>query len=88
MSTHNPMRRNVLRGIVAAGCAVCLQRAIAAEPQSGKMEKAQAKYQNGPNGDQQCSGCMHFMPGSNACKLVTGDISPNGWCTLWTAKQG
>lgn len=86
MSSHNPARRNVLRGFVAMGCMLCLQRGIAADAGTGKMEKSQAKYQSQPSGEQRCAGCMHFMPDSNTCKLVTGDISPDGWCMLWAAK--
>lgn len=86
MSTYSPTRRNVLRGLVAAGCVLCLHRGITAEAEAGKMEKSQAKYQGQPNGEQRCSGCMHFIPDSNTCKLVSGDISPDGWCMLWVAK--
>ena len=88
MSIYSPTRRNVLRGMVAAGCALILPRGIAAEAPAGTMEKSQVKYQDQPNGDQKCAGCMHFVSESNTCKLVAGDISPDGWCTLWSAKQG
>ena len=51
------------------------------------------KYQNAPNGDKSCSRCAQFVPGKSAtslggCKLMAGDteISPNGYCTAWTAK--
>lgn len=88
MSIHNPTRRNVLRGMFAAGCALILQRVGAAETPATMMEKSQVKYQDQPNDDQKCAGCMHFVSESNTCKLVAGEISPDGWCTLWTAKQG
>ena len=87
MSTYSPVRRNVLRSIVIAGCALWLQRGIAAENPTGKMEKSQAKYQGQPKGDQKCDGCMHFMSESNSCKVVEGNISPGGWCMLWAKKQ-
>jgi hypothetical protein len=29
--------------------------------QSGKISKAQAKYQDKPKGDQKCANCMHFI---------------------------
>jgi High potential iron-sulfur protein len=49
--------------------------------------KAQFKYQDKPgkNGEK-CSGCALFKPPS-ACTLVTGKISPNGWCTAWSKKS-
>lgn len=53
---------------------------------STKMSKAQAQYQTQPKGEQQCSGCMHFLAASNTCKLVEGPIDPKAWCILW-AKQ-
>jgi hypothetical protein len=51
------------------------------------------KYQNAPNGDKSCSRCAQYVPSATAtslggCKLMPGDteISPNGYCTAWTAK--
>jgi len=29
---------------------------------------------------------MHFNAESNTCNVVDGQISPNGWCTLWVKK--
>lgn len=52
---------------------------------SAKVSQASVKYQTEPKGDQKCGNCMHFVA-PNACKLVEGDISPNGWCVIW-AKQ-
>jgi len=52
-------------------------------PAAAKEPQASVQYQAEPKGDQQCSGCMHFIAESNTCKLVEGQISPNGWCTLW-----
>jgi len=49
-----------------------------------KMSQASVQYQTEPKGDQQCSNCLHFVPESNTCKLVEGDISPTGWCIIWT----
>jgi len=57
--------------------------AESAAPAAAKMPQASVQYQTEAKGDQQCSGCMHFIAESNTCKLVEGQISPNGWCTLW-----
>lgn len=48
--------------------------------------KKQFKYQDKPgkNG-QKCSGCRYFKP-PHSCKIVTGTISPNGWCIAWSKK--
>lgn len=53
---------------------------------AAKVSQASVQYQDQPKGDQQCSGCLHFLPESNACKLVEGQISPQGWCVLWARK--
>ena len=52
--------------------------------------RASFKYQNKPDGDKACRGCVQFVPGKTAkawggCKIFPGDteISPNGYCTAW-----
>jgi hypothetical protein len=57
-----------------------------------KASKAQFKYQSTPHNGQKCSQCALFVPGSSAsangtCKVVDGSISPNGWCTAFSAKS-
>ncbi len=58
----------------------------AAPAAAAKVSQASVQYQTQPKGEQKCSGCMHFIAESNSCKLVEGQISPDGWCTLWTQK--
>lgn len=53
---------------------------------SVKVSQASVQYQTQPKGDQKCSECLHFVAESNTCKLVEGQISPDGWCTLWVRK--
>lgn len=86
MASHDLKRRTVLRAAVAAGCLLCLPQAGRA--QSGKVSKAQAKYQDTPKGNQNCAKCLHFVATDNTCKVVEGKVSPQGWCQLWAAKQG
>jgi len=50
------------------------------------IAKSEAKYQDRPNGIQHCEICLQFQP-PNRCKLVQGDISPNGWCQFFAAKE-
>lgn len=61
--------------------------ALLATSAQAKSSQQAAKYQDHPQGKAQCSACVQFMP-PNACKLVEGNISPNGWCTLFTPKAG
>ncbi|MDP2784125.1 MAG: high-potential iron-sulfur protein [Sulfurimicrobium sp.] len=48
------------------------------------------KYQDKPQGDQDCANCVQFVPGKKAddkggCKIIPGDteISPKGHCVAW-----
>jgi len=52
MASHDLKRRTVLRAALAAGCVLCLPEVGRA--QSGKVSKAQAKYQDKPKGSQNC----------------------------------
>jgi len=71
MTKHSPEHRALLRGILAAGCALCVPMVWAAEiaidtakssgATGGKMSKTQAKYQDQPEGDQSCAMCMSFI---------------------------
>ncbi|MBU0656986.1 MAG: high-potential iron-sulfur protein [Gammaproteobacteria bacterium] len=50
---------------------------------SGKVSQEQAQYQDQPKGDQRCDNCQHFVAENNTCGVVEGQISPQGWCSLW-----
>lgn len=51
-----------------------------------KVSQASVQYQGQPKDGKACADCMHFIAESNTCKLVEGEISPTGWCTLWAQK--
>ena len=74
-------RRTVL--IAAAGAAPLL--ALTGGEAQAKLAQAAVKYQTTPKDGHQCDGCIQFVA-PNACKLVDGDISPTGWCSLWVKK--
>jgi hypothetical protein len=51
------------------------------------------KYQNKPNAEKDCAGCMQFAPDKTdadigGCKLFAGDteVLPIGCCVEWVAK--
>ena len=46
---------------------------------SDKMTKAQAEYQDTPNGIYSCATCTLF-DAPNGCKIVEGEVSKEGWC--------
>jgi hypothetical protein len=50
-----------------------------------KVPQKTVSYQATPKGEQRCDGCSNFQP-PNACKTVEGEISPQGWCSLFTKK--
>lgn len=50
-----------------------------------KVPQKSVSYQDKPQGTQRCDGCNNFQS-PNACKLVDGEISPQGWCSLFSKK--
>ena len=77
------------RGALRWFAAVPLGLAMAAGSTSrawAKAKKKAVRYQDEPKKGRNCIGCRHFQE-PNACKLVEGDISPNGWCTVWSKKK-
>lgn len=80
----------------ATGAAPPTSTAPASSPTAGantaapaaatKVSQASVQYQTTPKGEQKCSTCINFIAESNTCKLVEGQISPDGWCSLWVKK--
>jgi anaerobic selenocysteine-containing dehydrogenase len=89
-----PSRRVWLK--LASGAA--LAAPLAALPLRAQAAKNEAlrkalNYQDQPKGEQQCSNCMHWVPGKSptelgGCKVIPGDteISPKGWSTAWAKR--
>jgi hypothetical protein len=50
-----------------------------------KVPQNAVSYQDKPKDTQRCDGCNNFQS-PNACKMVEGEISPQGWCSLFTKK--
>jgi len=100
MGKINQSRRAVFGVALATGCLLCVPVAFAADgttkstkpipgdasPQVKKVPQSTVQYQPKPKGEQKCALCANFISESNACKLVEGKISPDGWCTLWAKK--
>jgi hypothetical protein len=84
VSHHRTITR---RGLMLAGAAgpLILQTARArAQQPAEKLGQADAAYQATPKNGQQCSECTKFQP-PQACSVVSGSISPKGWCKLYEA---
>ena len=75
-------RRVLVQTGLGAIAAAAITPALAAPP---KLAQNVVMYQDHPKGDQKCSICAHFLP-PNSCQIVEGDISPNGWCGVFTPK--
>jgi len=68
------MIRAIFMGIPAA-MLLRILRARASE----KMTRQQAEYRDTPDGIYSCAMCTLFEK-PNACKVVEGEISSDGWC--------
>jgi hypothetical protein len=84
-------RADALKGIIVLPALAASFGALSLEADAAKSSKAAVKYQDRPKGAQKCSGCRFFIKGKNAkangtCQVVSGSISPNGWCTAWAKK--
>jgi hypothetical protein len=53
-----------------------------AEEQMARLSQIAAAYQSTPKGLFSCAVCTFFIR-PRGCKVVTGDISPTGWCKLF-----
>jgi len=77
LAAHKLTRRAVLA--VATGLAAAPARAREPPPRVSQVE---AQYRNTPNGMFSCATCTFFIK-PRSCKVVTGDVSPKGWCKLF-----
>ena len=72
-------KRNFMRSALVgiAGAISLPMRLFAAS--GDKLSKRQAECQDNPKGIQMCATCTLFVA-PRSCKVVEGDISPDGWC--------
>ena len=78
-------RRSLLQGAACAGGAAIIPGVTAKDAMAAKMSKKAVAYQDTPKGAQRCDNCAPWQPPSG-CKVVEGDISPQGWCKIWQRK--
>jgi hypothetical protein len=76
--TLHRSRRALMHAAVCVVSAGFLFRMSQAEA-SDKMTRQQAQYQDTPSGIYSCGLCTLFEP-PNACKVVEGEVSKDGWC--------
>jgi hypothetical protein len=68
--------------MAAAFCG--LAAAFPARAEQPKLSQDAAAYQATPKGMFSCAICSFFIR-PDGCKVVSGEISPNGWCRLFDA---
>jgi hypothetical protein len=79
MSEANAPRRGLLRGALAVFASALTRSALSPAQAQQKMSKQEAEYQDSPKDIRMCATCTLFEP-PKSCKVVEGDVSPNGWC--------
>jgi len=85
LNRNGTSRRDMLRTgvMIATGVAV----ASTARAQDEKIAQELVQYQNEPKEGQKCNACAQWVE-PNACKIVAGKISPNGYCVAYAPKEG
>ncbi len=78
-------RGEVISLLAGLPVAIAATTGLAAAADDSGGTKAQFKYQTKPNGTKKCSGCALFKA-PNACSVVKGTISPNGYCIAYAPK--
>ena len=81
MSKPKEVARRALFRAALAG-ALASRTGGPATAQQQKLSKQDALYQDAPKDDHACGTCTLFQP-PRSCKVVAGDISDHGWCTLF-----
>jgi hypothetical protein len=71
-------RRNAIRATIG-GISAALSLQTSSSRADEKMTRAQAQYQDTPNGIYSCGNCSLFER-PKSCKVVDGDVSEDGWC--------
>lgn len=75
-------RRCLLRRAGSAAGAVSILGTRINSADAAKISQAAVSYQTSPNGDHRCGTCKQFVA-PDACKIVDGTVSPQGWCKIW-----
>lgn len=77
-------RRQILRaGLAVAGGVAAISSGARAQD---KIKPSDVQYQTTPKDGAKCSTCVNFEAPSS-CKIVSGTISPDGWCIAYAPKE-
>lgn len=79
-------RRQFLTDLaLLAGGATLLTAVAAPQAASAKVGPDDVGYQPFSKGQMKCANCTQWQ-GPDACKVVSGKINPNGWCSIYVKK--
>jgi hypothetical protein len=78
--------RRAVIGAALQGATGVLMLGSAGAQGADKMTRAQAQYQDTPNGIYSCGMCSLFEQ-PNACKVVEGEVSKDGWCKAFALQD-
>jgi hypothetical protein len=90
MSTSGSSRRAFIKtmGALAAGatcgCAAAAEAQDYKPQDQKKLTHGAARYQDQPKGNESCATCPYFIL-PKSCVAVEGEISPGGWCPIYTS---
>lgn len=89
---QNKLSRRKMIKYMVLGATIPIINTLINQAHAAKTSKESVQYRDKPNGKDQCSNCMQFIPGktldaNGECRVVEGNISPNGWCNAYAAKS-
>lgn len=81
-------RRDLMRtGMMIVAGTASVAVASTARAQDEKIAQELVQYQDQPKDGQKCNMCAQWVE-PNACKIVAGKISPDGYCVAYAPKEG
>ena len=84
-SSKSQTRKEALRTLIVLP-ALAGAIALGTSTADAADNKKQFHHQDKPgSGGKQCAGCRFFRA-PHGCSIVTGTISPNGWCIAWAKR--
>ena len=78
------LRRAALKAMTGAAVAALALRTSARA--QAKASKKAALYQDHPMDIRSCATCSLFEA-PKTCRVVEGDVSPKGWCNLYSLAE-
>ena len=90
MPNSGSSRRAFIKTMGVVAAAATCGRAASAKAQEykpqdqKKLTQAAIGYQAQPKGNESCGTCPYFVF-PKSCVVVEGEISPSGWCPIYTS---